>query len=191
MPLPTLLTKGALRPGMGESQDFLDKYIAVDYIAEWFKNRLDGTIKVSDINDKVVVMESATGSGKSSAFIAELYLRFNKLLKGNIICTQPRVLTTISIPHTIASIGAYKKENRTDGMGIEFGKNIGYATKEYIKKPLERGILFCTIGVLLQYLKNMEREKLLKRYKIIASKIMRFCIVYNVLLYPSASYPKP
>lgn len=167
MPLPTLLTKGALRPGMGEKKDYLDKYIAIDYIMEWFEKRLNGTTKVSDINDKIIVMESATGSGKSTCFIAELYLRFNKLLRGNIICTQPRVLTTISIPYTIASIDAYKKENRPDGTGIEFGKNIGYATKEYIKKPLERGILFCTIGVLLQYLKNMDREKLLKRYKVI------------------------
>jgi len=165
--LPTLLKKGSLLPGMGESQDFLDKYIAIDYITDWFKNRLDGTTKVLDINDKVVVLESATGSGKSSALIAELYLRFNKLLKGNIIVTEPAVVTTISIPNTIASIDAYKKENRTDGMSIEFGKNIGYQTKEYIKKPLERGILFCTIGVLLQYLKNMDREKLLKKYKII------------------------
>jgi HrpA-like RNA helicase len=38
-------------------------------------------------------MESATGSGKSTTFPSELYLRFNKLLKGNIICTQPRVVT--------------------------------------------------------------------------------------------------
>lgn len=167
MGLPTLLKKGSLRPGMGEQQDSLDKYIAIDYIMEWFEKRLSGTIKTADINDKVVVMESATGSGKSTCFIAELYLRFEKKLRGNIICTQPRVLTTISIPYTIASIDAYKKENRTDGTGIDFGKNIGYATKEYIKKPLERGILFCTIGVLLQYLKNMDRDKLLKRYKVI------------------------
>ena len=167
MGLPTLLTKGALRPGMGEKQEYLDTFIAIDYIMDWFGKRIDGSIKATTINDKVIIMESATGSGKSSAFVAELYLRYVKLLKGNIICTQPRVVTTISIPLTIASIGAYKRENRKDNQGIEFGKNIGYATKEYIKKPLERGILFCTIGVLLQYLKNMDREKFLKKYKII------------------------
>ena len=167
MGLPTLLKKGALRPGMGEKQEYLDSFIAIDYIMDWFGKRIDGTVKATDINDKVVIMESATGSGKSTTFPSELYLRFNKLLKGNIICTQPRVVTTISIPLTIASIGAYKKENRKDNQGIEFGKNIGYATKEYIKKPLERGILFCTIGVLLQYLKNMDREMFLKKYKVI------------------------
>ena len=167
MGLPTLLKKGALRPGMGEKQEYLDTFIAIDYIMDWFGKRIDGSIKATTINDKVIIMESATGSGKSTTFPSELYLRYNKLLKGNIICTQPRVVTTISIPLTIASIGAYKRENRKDNQGIEFGKNIGYATKEYIKKPLERGILFCTIGVLLQYLKNMDREMFLKKYKVI------------------------
>lgn len=167
MGLPTLLKKGALRPGMGEKQEYLDTFIAIDYIMDWFGKRIDGSIKATTINDKVIIMESATGSGKSTTFPSELYLRYNKLLKGNIICTQPRVVTTISIPLTIASIGAYKRENRKDNQGIEFGKNIGYATKEYIKKPLERGILFCTIGVLLQYLKNMDRELFLKKYKVI------------------------
>ena len=168
MGLPTLLTKGSLRPAMNEKQEYLDTFIAMDYIMDWFKKRIEGLIKSTDINDRVVILESATGSAKSSAFIAELYLRFNKTMRANIICTQPRVVTTISIPLTIANIDAYKKENRTDGQGIEFGKNLGYATKEYIKKPLERGILFCTIGVLLQYLKNMDREIFLKKYKIIA-----------------------
>ena len=167
MGLPTLLKKGALRPGMGEKQEYLDTFIAIDYIMDWFGKRIDGSIKATTINDKVIIMESATGSGKSTTFPSELYLRYSKLLKGNIICTQPRVVTTISIPLTIASIGAYKRENRKDNQGIEFGKNIGYATKEYIKKPLERGILFCTIGVLLQYLKNMDREMFLKKYKVI------------------------
>ncbi len=167
MGLPTLLKKGALLPGMGEKKEYLDTFIAIDYIMDWFKKRLDSSIKSTDINDRVIILESQTGSGKSTTFPTELYLRFNKLLKGNIICTQPRVVTTISIPLTIANIDAYKKENRKDGTGIEFGKNLGYATKEYIKKPLERGILFCTIGVLLQYLKNMDRDIFLKKYKVI------------------------
>jgi len=167
MPLPTLLKKGALLPGMGEKQDYLDSFIAIDYIMDWFKDRIENINKIKDINDKIIILESATGSGKSTCLISELYLRFNKLLKGNIIITQPRVATTISIPNTIASIDAYKKENRTDGQGIELGKNIGYQTREIIKKPLERGILFCTIGILLQFLKNMDRDKFIKKYKII------------------------
>ena len=167
MPLPTLFKKGVLLPAMGEKQSDLDKIIAIDYIMNWFKFRLDNVNEIKTISDRVIIAESSTGTGKSSALPAELYLRFNKQLGGNIILTEPRVVTTISIPLNIVEIDAYKKENRSDGQGIELGKNIGWATKEYIKKPLERGILFATIGVLLQYLKNMERDRFLKKYKII------------------------
>jgi HrpA-like RNA helicase len=167
MPLPTLLRKGALLPGMGEKKEDLDKYVAVDYILEWFDKRINNPTDAKSVDDRIMVIESATGSGKSTTLPTELYLKFNKQLKGNIIVSQPRVLTTISIPNTIANIDSYKKENRSDGYGIEFGRNIGYSTKEYIKKPLEKGILFTTVGVLLQYLKNMDRETFLKKYRII------------------------
>jgi HrpA-like RNA helicase len=167
MGLPTLLKHGVLLPGMNEKREDLDKYIAIDYIMEWFKNKIDKLDNAKDVNDRIVIMESATGSGKSTAFIAYLYFLFNKQLKGNIIVTEPRVATTISIPNSIASEPSYQKENRTDGQGIQFGKNIGYQTREYINKPLEKGILFCTIGVLLQFLKNMDRELFLKKYRII------------------------
>jgi HrpA-like RNA helicase len=167
MPLPTLLRKGALLPAMGEKKQDLDKYIAIDYIMEWFKNKIDNLDNAKDVNDRIVILESATGSGKSTAFVAYLYFLFNKQLKGNIIVTEPRVATTISIPNSIASEPSYQKENRNDGQGIQFGKNIGYQTREYINKPLEKGILFCTIGILLQFLKNMDRDLFLKKYRII------------------------
>lgn len=167
MPLPTLLKKGVLQPGMGEKQEDLNKYIGIDYILEWFDKRIVNVSNIKSVDDKIIIVESATGSGKSTVLPTELYLKFNKQLQGNIIVTQPRVLTTISIPNTIVNVEAYQKKYRSDNQGIEFGKNIGYATKEYIKKPLERGILFCTIGVLLQYLKNMDKDTFLKKYKII------------------------
>ena len=164
---PTLLKKGVLRPGMSERQEDLDKYIAVEYILEWFGKKIDNLNNAKDVNDRIIIIESQTGSGKSTTLPTELYLKFNKQLRGNIVVSQPRVLTAISIPNTIANIDSYKQKNRSDGQGMEFGKNLGYATKEYVKKPLEKGILFCTIGVLLQYLKNMDREVFLKKYKII------------------------
>jgi CRISPR/Cas system-associated endonuclease/helicase Cas3 len=114
MPLPTLLRKGALLPAMGEKKQDLDKYIAIDYIMEWFKNKIDNLDNAKDVNDRIVILESATGSGKSTAFVAYLYFLFNKQLKGNIIVTEPRVATTISIPNSIASEPSYQKENRND-----------------------------------------------------------------------------
>jgi pre-mRNA-splicing factor ATP-dependent RNA helicase DHX38/PRP16 len=85
-------------------------------------------------------------------------------MKKNVIVTQPRILTAVSIPKTIAAEPSYQKTNRIDNQGIELYKNIGYQTKEYVRKPIEKGILFCTIGVLLQFLKNMPVENLFNKY---------------------------
>ena len=76
MGLPTLLRKGALLPGMGEKQADLDKYIAVNYILEWFDKRINNPNDVKSVNDRIMVIESATGSGKSTTLPTEIYLKF-------------------------------------------------------------------------------------------------------------------
>lgn len=164
MSLPTLLKENVIIPHMNEKKEQISNIRGIDYIMNWFKERIENPKKITTVSDKIVILKSATGSGKSTVFPSEFYLRFSKLMNKNILVTQPRILTTISIPKDIASISSYKKENRTDNMGIELYKNIGYQTKEYIKKPLEKGILFCTIGVLLQFLKNMNLEIFLNKY---------------------------
>lgn len=162
--IPTLLKTNVIIPHMGEAKNEISNIRGIDYIMNWFNIRINNMSKYNNISDKIIILKSATGSGKSTVFPSEFYFRFYKQLKKNIIVTQPRILTAISIPKTIANVDANKKENRTDGMGIELYKNIGYQTKEYIRKPLEKGILFCTIGVLLQFLKNMPLENLFKKY---------------------------
>lgn len=164
MGLPTLLKQDVIIPHMGESKQQISNITGIDFILQWFRPRIENPSIVKNISDKIIILKSATGSGKSTVFPTEFYLRFYKIMKKNIIVTQPRILTAVSIPKTIASESAYKKENRTDGEGIELFKNIGYQTKEYIRKPIEKGILFCTIGVLLQFLKNMPIENLFKKY---------------------------
>ena len=162
--LPTLLKHDVIIPHMGEKKEQISNISGIDFILQWFQERIDNPNIVKTISDKIIILKSATGSGKSTVFPTEFYLRFNDKLKKNVIVTQPRILTAVTIPKTIAGISAYKKENRTDNKGIELYKNIGYQTKEYIRKPLEKGILFCTIGVLLQFLKNMPIENLFKKY---------------------------
>lgn len=159
MGLPTLLRKGNLLVAMGEKQADLDKYRPIDYILEWFNKRIVENYCMS-IDDRIIVAESTTGSGKSTVLPTELYLKFKEELKGGIIVTQPRVLTAIDIPKTIVNVPVYKDK-------LVLGVNIGHQTKEYIKKPIEKGILFSTIGVLLQFLKNMEPEKFCRKYNII------------------------
>ena len=146
---------------MKESKSDISNITGIDFILQWFQSKIDNA---SSISDRIVILKSATGSGKSTVFPTEFYLRFHNIMKKNVIVTQPRILTAVSIPKTIASEPSYKKENRQDGQGIELYKNIGYQTKEYIRKPIEKGILFCTIGILLQFLKNMPIEKLFNKY---------------------------
>jgi HrpA-like RNA helicase len=162
--LPTLLKENVIIPHMNEKKNQISNIRGIDYIMNWFKDRIDNPNNIKTISDKIVILKSATGSGKSTVFPTEFYLRFFNKMKKNIIVTQPRILTTISIPKDIANEPSYKLKNRTDNMGIELYKNIGYQTKEYIKKPLEKGILFCTIGILLQFLKNMDMDIFLNKY---------------------------
>lgn len=164
MGLPTLLKKDVIIPHMGENKSDISNITGIDFILQWFQSRIYNPELIKNISDKVIILKSATGSGKSTVFPTEFYLRFYSIMKKNIIVTQPRILTAVSIPKTIASEPSYKKENRTDNKGIELYKNIGYQTKEYVRKPLERGILFCTIGVLLQFLKNMPVDNIFKKY---------------------------
>jgi len=167
MSLPTLLKRDVIIPHMKEKKDEIQNITGIDFVMNWFGNRINNPNKIKSISDRIVILKSATGSGKSTVLPTELYLRFNKEMRKSIIVTQPRILTAISIPKDIASIDAYKIENRTDNMGIKLYENIGYQTKEYIKKPLSKGILFCTIGILLQFLKNMDIDKFLNKYGII------------------------
>lgn len=161
MGLPTLLKHDVIIPHMGEKKYEISNITGIDFILQWFESKIDDPKNVSD---RIVILKSATGSGKSTVFPTEFYLRFHNKMKKNVIVTQPRILTAVSIPKTIASESAYKKENREDNQGIELYKNIGYQTKEYIRKPIEKGILFCTIGVLLQFLKNMPIQNLFNKF---------------------------
>jgi|Laugresu1bdmlbdd_1035124.scaffolds.fasta_scaffold00041_23 HrpA-like RNA helicase len=165
MGLPTLLKHNVIIPHMGESKSDISNITGIDFILQWFHTKINmSSNETITISDRIVILKSATGSGKSTVFPTEFYLRFNNIIKKNVIVTQPRILTAVSIPKTIASEPAYKKENRIDKQGIELYKNIGYQTKEYIRKPIEKGILFCTIGVLLQFLKNMLIKNLFNKY---------------------------
>jgi HrpA-like RNA helicase len=164
MGLPTLLKKNVIVPHMSESKSSISNITGIDFILQWFQYRISDPRLIKTISDKIIILKSATGSGKSTVFPTEFYLRFNSIMKKNVIVTQPRILTAVSIPKTIASEPAYQKKNRNDNQGIELFKNIGYQTKEYIRKPIEKGILFCTIGVLLQFLKNMPIENLFNKY---------------------------
>jgi len=161
----TLLKRGALVARMGESQSDLDQMIPINYIMNWFDKKLDSK-SASSMSDRVVILLSKTGSGKSTSIAPTLYLRFFNKYRKQIVITQPRVLTTKEIPRDIGNIEAYKKPNK-EGLSIELYRNLGYQTQEFVRKPEEKGILFCTTGILLQFLKNMTDEAFCKKYKFV------------------------
>ncbi len=161
----TLLNKGALVARMGENQKELDNKVPIDYIMSWFGTKLESK-NANNMSDRVVILLSKTGSGKSSSIAPNLYLRFFNRYKKRIVITQPRVLTTIEIPKDIAAIDAYKKPNK-EGLSIELYRNLGYQTQEFVRKTTEKGILFATTGILLQFLKTMTDEQFIKKFKFV------------------------
>lgn len=166
----TLLKPGSLIPRMGESKADLDKLVPINYIMNWIGNQLDNSKqskgKKLSMSDRVIVLLSKTGSGKSTSIAPHIYLRFFPKYRKRIVITQPRVLTAIEIPRDIASIPTYQKPNE-NGLSIELYRNLGYQTQEFVRKTKERGIMFSTTGILLQFLKTMSDSDFIKRFKFI------------------------
>ena len=165
---PTLFRKGKLQAHkFSESQAVLDDIVPIEYIMNWFEKR---NLKPGkDVSDRILVLKSSTGSGKSTTLPPEYYHRFWESDKRNICCTQPKVLTSIEVPkqilpyHTADFLASIGKSGRTP---LKMGENIGFQNGVVAKKPTN-GIIFMTIGVLQQQLNVMSDEDFAKKYSII------------------------
>lgn len=166
MGLPTLLKKGYLVPPKGSSKAEIKKIentITIDYILNFIGERLALNKKIKktpkSFGDKVIVLKSDTGSGKSTVLPPKLYETFFELNRKNIAVTQPRVLTAVDIPTSLVEIPAYSF--------LELDKNLGYSTGTFKRMPTERGIIYSTIGVITQQLISSEDEDFMKKYSVI------------------------
>jgi hypothetical protein len=152
--MPTLLEArkiAAVDPAIQERID--QEYpVAIEYTMDWFKKAQE----LTGIENRVLVFKSDTGSGKSTVFPPFLYNRFYKKGQGDIIVTQPRVLTAQTIPQDIV---AYNEN-------LKLGVNIGWQTGNSKNVP-NYGILFATIGVLSMQLGSMEDTDFMKKYRFI------------------------
>lgn len=166
MSLPTLLKQGSIIPQKWmkkEEKKKLATMTSIKWIIDYLSDRAwNGStpprIKIKGPGNKVFVIRSGTGTGKSTVFPPAIYNEFfeNRGIHKTVICTQPTVATAVDIPFQIAMYN----EN------LKMGVNIGYQTGSLIRKPI-KGILFATVGILLQHLKLLTDEEFMQKYSYI------------------------
>ncbi|CAM6002870.1 unnamed protein product, partial [Sphagnum balticum] len=179
MSLPTLLVPGNLveQKFMNETErSNAENMRPIDFIVNYLYDRVSDKkgsnprISAHSPGDKILLLESATGSGKSTILAPELFKR----QENRIAVTQPRILTTVEIPHDI--IQRYKD--------LELGLNIGYQTGVLKNKPSSKGIVFMTTGVLLQQFISIPPEVMKSYYKfIIIDEVHERDIYLDLLIY--------
>jgi len=154
----TLFVKRKLIANASQDQKELDNYFPIDYIINHFKPFVptdkwgSGAQKKPTYEDKILILLSGVGSAKSTGIPPKLYETWEHLER-NIVCVQPRVITTKEM-HT--GILQYNKN-------LILGKNIGYQTGPFTRKPI-RGIIYMTIGTLYQQFITMTPEEIMNKY---------------------------
>ena len=156
MPKPTLLVKGSLVANKFQQQSKLDEYVPIEYFIEWVGARWRKEPK--GLKDRVLAVNSKTGSGKSTALPAALVLKFLPT-EGVLVCTQPRRLTAIENPRGIAREPAYAGQ-------FTLGENIGWSTGVSKLLP-NRGLLSMTVDTLTMWLRTMEDKEIMAKAQFI------------------------
>jgi hypothetical protein len=159
---PTLLIPGRLKLGAEETPS---DEVPIDYIISWFKQREYGSVPAT-MDNRVLIVRARTGSGKSTVLPVAVFrlLRDEKTpisqrYKGpSVICTQPRVLTAISLANDVSS----KPWNPDMVLGV----TVGFQTGELSNKS-SSGLLYATAGVLAAQLKYQEDVQIMKKYRFI------------------------
>ncbi|XP_014478437.1 PREDICTED: ATP-dependent RNA helicase DHX36 [Dinoponera quadriceps] len=117
-----------------------------------FRSKLPAYQKRSEIlqliqDNQVVVISGETGCGKTTQvaqFILDDQLKAGNGSVTRIVCTQPRRISAISVAERVAAERAER-----------LGKSVGYQIRlEKVAAREQGSILFCTTGVLLQFMKT-------------------------------------
>jgi HrpA-like RNA helicase len=164
--LPTLLRKGFIIPPAKASKaekDRIKNIIAIDYITNYISDRIplipgsSAKKPAKSAGDKVIILKSDTGSGKSTVLPPTLYKLFQERTRKNIAVTQPRVLTAVDIPTGLPDFYS----------DLKMDINLGYITGPMRRAPKEKGVIFMTTGILLQQMLYMEPTAFMQKYSFI------------------------
>lgn len=164
--LPTLLRKGFIVPPKGTSErdkDIIANIRSIDYILNFLEPRIPRSktmqprVAPKTFGDKVLIIKASTGAGKSTVIPSFLYKTFFDRAHKNIAITQPRIMLAVDIPTTMTD---YEKD-------LELDKNIGYTTGNFKRPPKNKGILFCTVGIITQQLIMNTAEEFMDSYQFV------------------------
>ena len=173
MPLPTLLVSGKLI--------YKGKYVTnetpLSFIQKWIRKRMyEYGNRSNSLNDRILVVRSETGSGKSTALPVGIFriLRDErtpakiKYSGSSVICTQPRVLTAVTLAHDVSKISIVNGNKFSVNPDMVLGETVGYQTGELVNLPAQGGLLYATIGILAVQLQNAKTDdEIMNRYKFI------------------------
>jgi len=183
MVLPTLLKSGYVVPPKGTSKsekERIKNQTGIDFLMNYLSDRIgmykngNPKIKPKKLGDKVLVLKSGTGSGKSTVIPPIFYERFQSRTLKNIAVTQPRILTAKEIAEGTPKHYPFMK----------LDVNIGYSTGT-IKRPIkDKGILYMTTGTLLAQIISSEPDDFVTNYSlIIIDEVHERDINVDMLLY--------
>uniref|UniRef100_A0A8B9GX67 RNA helicase n=1 Tax=Astyanax mexicanus TaxID=7994 RepID=A0A8B9GX67_ASTMX len=123
--------------------------------------------------NRVVVVSGETGCGKTTQvtqFILDDYIQRGVGSLCRVVCTQPRRISAISVAERVAA-------ERAEAVGE--GKSCGYQIRLQSQLPRKQGsVLYCTTGIILQWLPKSEKRKLIQKLK---SCLIYFPDLHNLL----------
>ncbi len=165
MSLPTLLVRGNLT---GAAKTEAPDAVPVLHITSWLKRRMPefGGPPPNSMADRVLIVRSETGSGKSTALPVYVFrlLRheqtpMRKRFAGpGVLCTQPRVLTAQTLAYDLSDSAHYPD--------MKIGVTVGYQTGPANEMP-PQGLIYATAGVLLAQLRSQSDSEIMARYRFI------------------------
>lgn len=152
---PTLLVPGSLR---GDP-----RAVPINSIITWLRKRMpefSGPTPTS-LSDRVIIAKSETGSGKSTVLPAHVFRLLRdvrapaneKYLGRSVLCTQPRVLTAMTLARDMAASPHYPDLKLPNLLSAErTAGTVGFQTGPISDSP-PQGLIYATAGVLLAQLR--------------------------------------